>query len=123
MLDYLQALALFALIVAHYYLVRGCFSIREAIPATGGTITTRLDKTTELLDELAQLIADLGDATSQSAPSQTPNGLPGLLSMFLNNRMNMGPEHAQTLEEWSVHPPSNDSPPTKFQGNELDQHR
>lgn len=116
MLDYLQAVSLLALIVAHFFLVRGCFSIKEELPLQGGLISGRLDRTGDLLDEVAQLLADLADGLGNSDPkfpaAHPPSGLGDLLTAFLNNRMNMASEHATPQQEWEVFPPEHDTNPT-----------
>jgi len=123
MLDYLQAVSLLALIVAHFFLVRGCFSIKEELPLQGGLISGRLDRTGDLLDEVAQLLADLADGLGGGdrnlPPAHPPSGLGDLLTAFLNNRMNMGSPHATPSEEWEVFPP-NDDPTTPKEEHELD---
>ena len=120
MLDYLQAVSLLALIVAHFFLVRGCFSIKEELPLQGGLISGRLDRTGDLLDEVAQLLADLADglgAHDQKFPTaHPPSGLGDLLTAFLNNRMNMASPHATPSEEWEVLP--NDTDPTPKEDDE-----
>lgn len=109
MLDYLQAVSLLALIIAHFFLVRGCFSIKQELPIQGGAISGRLDRTGDLLDEVAQLLADLADSLGGGDPkspiAHPPSGLGDLLTVFLNNRMNMGSEHGTTQEQWEVLPP------------------
>lgn len=124
MLEYLTTLSLMLLIVTNGMLVRGCFRIRDAIPAQGGEIAGRFDKTNDLLDELAQLIADLSDGAGGGVPAtaQTPGGLGDLLTMFLNNRMNMANEHGKT-QEWEIHQTNNDPTPTDEQGIEPNQYR
>ena len=116
MLDYLQAASLLALIVAHYFLVRGCFSIKEELPLQGGLISGRLDRTGDLLDEVAQLLADLADGLGggdpkSPAPPHPQGGIADFLTAFLNNRMSMGSLHATPNEEWEVYPPNEDTTP------------
>ena len=109
MLDVLTAISLILLLIGHTFLIRGCFGIREQIPIQGGQIADRIERTGDLLDEVAQLIADLGDGGggASSAVTQMPSGFGDLLTMFLNNRMNMGNADAsKTLEEWEVLPPN-----------------
>ena len=105
MLEYLTTISLMLLIVTNGMLVRGCFRIRDAIPAQGGEIAGRFDRTNDLLDELAQLIADLSDGGGSGVPAtaQTPGGIADLLTMFLNNRMNMPrPDASTTQQEWEI---------------------
>jgi hypothetical protein len=116
MLEYLTTLSLMLLIVTNGMLVRGCFRIRDAIPAQGGEIAGRFDKTNDLLDELAQLIADLSDGAGGGVPAtaQTPGGFGDLLTMFLNNRMNMQrPDAGTTEQEWEILQANDDPTPQK----------
>jgi hypothetical protein len=104
MLDILQSVSLLGLIITHYFLVRGCFSIKEELPIQGGIITGRLDRTADLLDEVAQLISDLTDSQPSQAPlAPSGGGFADLLGAFLNNRMNMASEHATTQQQWEIH--------------------
>ncbi len=109
MLEQIQAVGLTGLVVAHYFLIRGCFAIREAIPSEGGNIAGKIDRTADLLDEMAQLIADFADGVQGGSPppAQIPTGLGGLLSTWLMSNTALAGEHAEKVEEWTVHPPSN----------------
>ena len=113
MLDYLQAVGLLGLIVCQYLLIRGCFSIKDGINTNGDSISGKIDRTADLLDEVAQLIADFTDGVGGSPPAvaQPPSGLGEMVAMFLNNRMNTAGEHATPQQEWEVYPP-NENPPT-----------
>lgn len=109
MLDVLTAISLILLLIGHTFLIRGCFSIKDQLPVTGGVIADRIDKTSELLDEVAQLIADLSEGMSggNTNSPQTITGLPDLLSAFLNSRMNMPSPNGATQEgEWEILPPN-----------------
>jgi len=103
MLDYLTAISLLALIGTHYMLVRGCFSIREAIPEQGGAITSEIRRTAEYLDEVAQLISDLSDAGASTAVAQPQGGLGDWVASFLNTKLNAATEHATTEQQWEIH--------------------
>lgn len=119
MLDAVQALSMLALIITHAFLVRGCMSIKAELPIQGGQITNRLDRTADLLDEVAQLIADLADgAPSQNVPvAQTGSPIGDLLTMFLNNRMNMPQvdSDATKEQEWEIYPPNKNPPQVESQ--------
>jgi len=105
MLEEMQSVALLGLLVCQYYLIRGCFRINETIPVTGGSISGKIDRTADLLDEMAQLISDFADgfAGGGQPVAQTPTGFGDLLTAFLNNRMNMGVDHATTEQQWEIH--------------------
>jgi len=113
MLEEMQSVALLGLLVCQYYLIRGCFRINETIPEAGGSIGGKIDRTADLLDEMAQLIADLGDAVSPPAVAQPPSGLGDLVASFLNNRVNIPENHATTQQEWEVLQPDDDPTPTQ----------
>ena len=85
MLAEIQAVSVLGLIVGHYFLIRGCFAIREAIPQQGGEISERIDRTADLLDELAQLIADMmdGQANTSAPLAQTGSPIADILTTFL----------------------------------------
>lgn len=110
MLDVLTAISLILLLIGHTFLIRGCFGIRAELPIQGGEIASKIERTGDLLDEVAQLIADLGDgggvATSMGI-TQKPAGIGDLLTMFLNNRMNMGGDDASQNQEWEIYQEDN----------------
>lgn len=113
MLNEMQGLALLGLLVCQYYLIRGCFAIREGIADSGGSITTKIDRTADLLDEVAQLISDFTDNLGQEQNPQPPvNPVSALLTAFMT-RTPMA-EHATPQQEWEVLP-NNDNPPTPEQ--------
>ena len=100
MLEEIQAVGLAGLVVAHYFLIRGCFAIRESIPLQGGQISGKIDRTADLLDEMAQLIADFADGVAEASapPAQMQGGLPGLLSTWLMSNTAIPSDHATTHE-------------------------
>jgi len=105
MLEYLQAVSLLGLIVGHYFLIRGCFSIRESIGANSGSISESIDKNSGLLDELIQVVVDIApEGGPQTGLAQAPSGIGDFLTLFLNNRMNMSQEHGPNPKEseWEV---------------------
>ena len=113
MLETIQSVALLGLLACQYLLIRGCFKINETIPEAGGTISGKIDRTADLLDEVAQLISDFSDNIAPPAVAQPPSGLGDLVATFLNNRMNPAEEHATPQQEWEVYPPNDDPPTTK----------
>ena len=103
MLEEMQSLALLGLLVCQYYLIRGCFRINESIPAAGGGIRDEITRTADLLDEVAQLISDLGDSVPAAAPAAEPNSPFGMILNSLLSGKGMGGEHGTTQQEWTVH--------------------
>ena len=113
MLEEMQSLALLGLLICQYYLIRGCLGINEAIPAHGGEIAGRIDRTADLLDEVAQLISDLSDAASIPAKTQTPSSpVEALLSAFMT-RTAMASHGSQEFEGTIYENEVNDTPPVK----------
>ena len=115
MLDEIQALGLLGLIVCQYLLIRGCFQIKDEIPLAGGSISGKIDRTADLLDEVAQLIADLGDSISPPAVAQPPSGFGDLVASVLNNAMKPVGDHATTQSQWEVLPPDENPPQEQAQ--------
>jgi hypothetical protein len=110
MLDALQALALLGLIVCQYFLIRGCFGISEALPIQGGAITSKIDRTADLLDEVAQLIADLSDGLGGNGNAPPPpSPMEAILTAFMSKTAMGG--HASQSQEWEVLPPNQDENP------------
>ena len=83
------------------------------IGQNGGVIHDQTARISELLDELIQVVVDVVPEPSSSNPiAQTPNGISDLLTMFLNNRMNMAQTdtNGYTKEsEWEILPPDEDT--------------
>ena len=101
MFEALQALCLLALIIAHYFLIRGCFSIREELPIQGGAIGTKIDGVSEYLDELAQLVSDFTDSMPSAAKSHPPSSpIEALLTSFMAGMTK--PNHGPTQDEWEI---------------------
>ena len=107
MLDELQAIGLLGLIACQYILIRGCFAIKDEIPLAGGTITTKIDRTADLLDEMAQLIADFTDGMTGSGNAPPPpSPFEAILTSFMS-RTSMA-NHATPQQEWEILPNDND---------------
>ena len=72
-------------------------------------IGSKIEQTTKLLDELIQVVCDVIPDTKASTPFTQPSGGIGdLLTMFLNNKMNMGQEHGPKKDEWEILPSDQD---------------
>ena len=109
MLEILQVSALLLLIIAHGFLIRGCFGIKTELPLQGGTISSKIDRTADLLDEMAQLISDFSDSMVGGAVTQpVPSPMEAILSAFMS-RVTPSPSHSKTSEEWEILP-NNDNP-------------
>jgi hypothetical protein len=121
MLDYLALTCLLALCIGHYYLIRGCFGIKQEAGSLGAMMDAKMAETNNLLNEVAELLDEFVGATSPSAPvAQTGHPLAHLLSSWLNNKTPMPDDHASTQETqrpiYEVH-----TPPTVETENELDE--
>lgn len=109
-MDVLLAVTLLLLVVTHGLLVHGCNRIHSSLPKQTDVLAGRLDRTSDLLDEMAQLIADLGDATAAPMSAQGPLGFADLLTAFLNSRTALGPDDATKSKQWEVLS-DNENPP------------
>ena len=101
MLEYFIALAHLGTIVSLFMIIRGCYGIHRELPVQGEAITHRIDRTADLIDEVAQLISDFSDAVpapSQSAGSDSPFGL--ILNSLLNRTPMDIDNGSQT--EWTI---------------------
>lgn len=118
MLDEIQAASLFLLIIAHGFLIQGCYGIRDGLPTQGSAISERIDGVTTVLDELADLIHNIGESVPSSGNTQPPTDLFGtLLTAFMAPKTPQV-NHASLTKEWPIH--QDDSPPTLETENELD---
>ena len=110
MLDALQAIGLLGLIACQFVLIRGCFRINETLPIQGGQITSKIDRTADLLDEVAQLIADFSDYIAGNGNTPPPpSPLEAILTAFMSKTAMGG--HGSKSEEWEVLPPNQDENP------------
>ncbi|MGB2038179.1 MAG: hypothetical protein ACPHX8_06895 [Candidatus Poseidoniaceae archaeon] len=118
MLEVLQVVALLLLIVAHGFLIRGCFGIRTELPLQGGSIASKIDRTADLLDEVAQLIADLTDSMP-AQPNTQPVSSPmeAILTSLISN-IGKPQNHATTSEEREILEINNNPTTTKPEENE-----
>ena len=103
MLEAVQAISLLALIVAHYFLIRGCFSIKEEMPIQGNRITMKIDAVSDYLDELNQLISDFSDSMPSSGNNHPPSSpMEVLLTSFMSSMTKQN--HAPKESEWEILP-------------------
>ena len=122
MMDTLQALSLLGIIACQFVLIRGCFKIHHELPAQGGNISEKIDGVNDVLNELADFVADLArNGLFQAAQSHTPPDFMTLLTAFLKRDTPSPSEHGSTQEsqEWEVLPPNDTQ--TNETENELDQ--
>ena len=112
MLNEMQGLALLGLLICQFYLIRGCFEIKEGITDSGGSITSKIDRTADLLDEMAQLISDFSDNMAGDTNPQPPiNPVNALLTAFMS-RTAMG-DHGTKEGEWEILQNENNPPTTQ----------
>ena len=108
MLDYLIATCLLLLIVAQAYIAKGCFSLNEKLcilPEQSEKFGEKFGLISELLEEVAEAIYDLGGGTPQSS-SNAPIGNPleAILGSLISNTMNpTADSNAEKEQSWSVY--------------------
>ena len=120
-LQLIQSIALIMILASHYILIRGCFGIRAELPTQGGAITTQIGEVCSLLDEVAQLMADILDGQSASGSNQPEGSVFGqLVNSLISNTMNQR-NHATESEERTIHEVLNN--PTTTNNEEESQHQ
>jgi len=121
MLDEIQAVALLCLLGCHYFLIKGCFGIRDELPISSESITDRITKTSDLLDEIAQIMSDFTDFVESPKPHTPTNPMEAILTSLIS-RMGMGgtDSNAKKESEWEILPPNETQ--TKQAEDEPDQH-
>lgn len=112
MLEYLYLICLLCLTISVPILIRGCFNIHQELPHQGGNITEKIDSINDVLNELADFLADLARSGILPNPTatQSPPDFLSLLTAFLNRGNPSGVEHGtKEQEEWEVLPPSTET--------------
>ena len=103
LLQLTQSIALLLILASHYLLIRGCFGIKSELPTQGGAITSQIGEVCTLLDEVAQLMADLLDNQPATGSNSPPDSVFGqLVNSLISNTMNRD-SHATTSEERTIH--------------------
>lgn len=118
MLEHLQVVALLLLIIAHGFLIRGCFGIKMELPLQGGSIGSKIDRTADLLDEMAQLIADFSDSIGTTPDTQPPSSPMEMILTSLIGNITNPKKHATQSEEWTVLPNDDDKTTTNTEESE-----
>lgn len=121
MIEYLYLACLLCLTISVPILIRGCFKIHHELPAQGGNISEKIDGVNDVLNELADFVADLArNGLFQAAQNNAPPDFITLLTAFLKRDTPSPSEHGtKEQEQWEVLPP--DQTQTKQTENELDQ--
>ena len=104
MLEYLYLLCLLCLTISVPILIRGCFQIHRELPEQGGTISSKIDDVSGVLNELADFIAEVSHAmTPNNVPTHPPSIVETLLTAFLKrdnpSPLEHGRKEKQTLGE------------------------
>ena len=116
-LQLIQSIALIMILASHYILIRGCFGIKTELPTQGGAITTQIGEVCTLLDEVAQLMADILDGQTATGSNSPPDSVFGqLVNSLLSKTMNPD-EHATTSEERPIYENIGDTTTTYQENN------
>ena len=105
MLNEMTLICLLCLVIAHGFLIKGCFKINGQIPTSTEAITSQFEVTSHLLNELCDIIAELTPASQNATIQKQAVGgsIAEMLSSLLMNRMNMGQEHGPQESERTIH--------------------
>ena len=108
MIEYLYLFCLLCLTISVPILIRGCFNIHKELPHQGGNISERIDNINDVLNELADFIADLArSGLFPTGQTNTPPDFLTLLTAFLKRDTPSPSEHGTKEQtDWEVLPPN-----------------
>jgi len=108
MIEYLYLACLLCLTISVPILIRGCFKIHHELPAQGGNISEKIDGVNDVLNELADFVADLArNGLFQAAQTNTPPDFVTLLTAFLKRDTPSPSQHGtQEPQDWEILPPN-----------------
>jgi hypothetical protein len=121
MIEYVQAFALFALFAFAVYVEKSTRSNLEEWPEKTEAVTNQIERMTEVLDDIANLLNEGLHAIAGSGPAQTAsNPMEMILSTLMSSMTSKG-NHGRTQEPQEreiheIHP----NPTTHETENELD---
>ena len=113
MLEEMQLFCLMLLLAGHGLLIRGCTAINASIPNSTDTISTKFDGISTILDELADLMVDIGGPEQTQAMTKQAIGgsIPEMLIATLMGKVMQPQEHGNSQQkEWEI---LQDLPPTQ----------
>jgi len=107
MIEYVQAFALFALLAFAVYVEKSTRSTLEEMPEKTEAVTVKIERMTEVLDDIANLLNEGLHAIAGSGPAQTAsNPMEMILSTLMasmTSKRNDGTEtHQREIHE--IHP-------------------
>jgi hypothetical protein len=119
MLEEMTLFCLMLMLIGHGMLIRGCTSIGTAIPVSTDRIETKFTGIATILDELADLIHELGSGPPTTAMQNASIGgsIPEMLSAFLMNKAHMNNTHGpqtQQREIYEIDPQTKNETEDKF---------
>ena len=103
MLNEMTLICLLCLVIAHGFLIKGCFKINDQIPTSTEAITSQFETTSNLLNELCDIIAELTPASQTTMQKSNIGGsIPEMLTTLLMNNLAQSQKHGPTTqsEEW-----------------------
>ena len=105
MLNEMTLICLLCLVIAHGFLIKGCFKINDQIPTSTEAITSQFETTSNLLNELCDIIAELTPANQNTTSQNTAMGgsIGEILSSLLISKMTMSQEHGTQTHQREIH--------------------
>jgi len=105
MLEEMQLFCLMLLLVGHGMLIRGCTRIGLSIPASTHAIGSKFDDITDIGNELADLIHEIGSPQQNSTmPNQVTGGsIPEMLTGLLLGHLAKGQEHGPKENQRTIY--------------------
>jgi hypothetical protein len=104
MLNEMTLICLLCLVIAHGFLIKGCFKINDQIPTSTEAITSQFETTSNLLNELCDIIAELTPASQNTTSQNTAMGgsIGEILSSLLISKMTMSQEHGPQTHQREI---------------------
>ena len=103
MIEYAQALTLLALLVFAVYVEKTTRSKLEELPEKTEAVTYQIERMTEVLDDIADLLNEAMHAVGNSAIAQTPSSpVEAILSAFIGN-MTSKANHGTETHQRQIH--------------------
>ena len=105
MLEEMTLLCLMLMLIGHGMLIRGCTSIQASIPVSTDRIESKFNGISTILDELADIIHELGSGSPPPAMQNAALGgsLPEMLTALLMSKVSMNNTHGPQTQQREIH--------------------
>jgi len=103
MIEYVQAFALFALLAFAVYVEKSTRSTLEEMPEKTEAVTVKIERMTEVLDDIANLLNEGLHAIAGSGPAQTASNPMEMILSTLMSSMTSKANHGTETHQREIH--------------------